>query len=72
MQSLERELDRKLVCMVRQRFDDPKYTSPWQLPQTNLVDEETLRDVGLQFLFVLSYFATIFYINGKIELMKRN
>ncbi|CAB3406886.1 unnamed protein product [Caenorhabditis bovis] len=44
--SLERMLDRKLVLIVKQRFGDKKYSSPWILPQIKHKDGETLRQTA--------------------------
>uniref|UniRef100_A0A1I7WN71 Enoyl-CoA hydratase domain-containing protein 2, mitochondrial n=1 Tax=Heterorhabditis bacteriophora TaxID=37862 RepID=A0A1I7WN71_HETBA len=44
--SLMRELDRKLVLIVKQRFGDDKYVSPWILPQMKNKSGESLRQIA--------------------------
>ncbi|KAK6045184.1 hypothetical protein COOONC_17311 [Cooperia oncophora] len=44
--SLERMLDRKLLLIVRQRFGQENYKSPWILPQLKHESGETLRETA--------------------------
>ncbi|PAV77009.1 hypothetical protein WR25_00126 [Diploscapter pachys] len=46
VRSLSRALDRKLVLLVKQRFGDKKYESPWILPQLKYNNEASLRETA--------------------------
>ena len=43
--NLMREMERKLVLIVKQRMGNQKYETPWILPQIKHRDGETLRQV---------------------------
>lgn len=45
LKSVERELQRKLVLIVKQKLGEKGYSSPWILPQMKHRDGETLRQV---------------------------
>ncbi|VDM63138.1 unnamed protein product [Angiostrongylus costaricensis] len=56
--SLQRMLDRKLLLIVQQRFEQEGYKSPWILPQIKHVSGESLRDVCFHLV------VPIYFIRG--------
>uniref|UniRef100_A0A0K0D4T2 MRP-L46 domain-containing protein n=1 Tax=Angiostrongylus cantonensis TaxID=6313 RepID=A0A0K0D4T2_ANGCA len=54
--SLQRMLDRKLLLIVQQRFEQNGYKSPWILPQIKHVSGESLRDVCFHLAVPVFYF----------------